>query len=120
MTSPLKKNAPALAKDKAVNVDKTSRHLFQQRKEHRQPVRKRKSKVSGSKPPTTSYLNLPASDKLVIVPTGFVSTKVNQFVGSDAEGDSTSDEMLKKQKCVGIYQHAKSAGAANGSPHRAQ
>lgn len=55
-----------------------------------------------------------------MVPAGLVSTRVNQLVGSDADGDGTSEELLKKQKRGGINQSAKSAGAAIVSPCRAQ
>jgi hypothetical protein len=127
ITSPMKQpevrdkggNDPPL-----VNVS-TNRQLFQARKEGSTRVpRKRKSKSSNPNSSQTPDLNLPVMDTLVVVPTGLVSSRVNQLhgVGESSENAPTaaSDELTKKQKRTNTQTNAGSAAAASGSPRRAQ
>jgi hypothetical protein len=122
ITSPMKQpevrdkggNDPPL-----VNVS-TSRQLFQARKEGSTRVpRKRKSKSSNPNSSQTPDLNLPVMDTLVVIPTGLVSSRVNQLHGVEESSENAptaaSDELTKKQKRTNTQTNAGSAAAASGS-----
>jgi hypothetical protein len=100
-----------------------SRQLFQARRDstNRAP-RKRKSKTSN--PSQTPDLNLPVVNSLAVVPSGLVSSRVNQITGAGERSENaptaTSDELAKKQRRTNTQTCAGSAAAASGSPRRAQ
>jgi hypothetical protein len=61
---------------------------------------------------------------MVVVPTGFVSSRVSKIDGDGEELDTpslvASDELTKKQKRNTTQTKATSAAAARDSPRRAQ
>ena len=79
--------------------------------------RKRKSKVSNPPSSQVEDLNVPAVECSDIVPTGLVSSRVNQL---DGGVPAASDELTKKQKTNKTQSDARSVAAASVSPCRAQ
>jgi hypothetical protein len=127
VSSPLKTDGPSNKNGKGETLanPSASRQLFHTKKDEIKRVpRKRKSKTASPGASQTPDLNLPAKDTMVVVPTGFVSSRVSEIDGDGEELDTpslvSSDELTKKQKRNTTQTKATSAVAARDSPRRAQ
>lgn len=85
MLSPLKRSAPE-PNTMEVQPRGTGKQVFPADKaSERKLVKKRKSKRLAETSSVTPDLNLPCSEGVTMVPPGFVSSRVNQFVGVKKE-----------------------------------
>jgi hypothetical protein len=88
--------------------------------DHKQMMRKRKSKGSLSAGNTKPGSHLPeANSSVALVPAGLVDVRVCRANGSQVISDDSSDGLIKKQK-IHSPQNARSAAAASVSPRWAQ
>lgn len=122
ITSPLKRPT-SKANGKEPAASGVGRCLFQEGKDDGKKVfRKRKPRRGESQMSQTPDLNLPVDDMSALVPSGLVSSRVNQLGGAwgTTEGEEDLEEMLEKQKRTTQTTDERSAAAARGSPRRAQ
>jgi hypothetical protein len=118
VTSPMKMQGVEIQKETG-NVGTTAgRQLFPGAGEElKQPMKKRKPKRSRPHSSQTPDLNLPAVGQSVI-PSGLVSSRVNQIVGDKENNARVFAELTKKQKIMENKSTIGSAAAASDSPRR--
>jgi hypothetical protein len=118
VTSPMKMQGVEIRKETGNVGTIAGRQLFPGAGEElKQPMKKRKPKISGPHSSHTPDLNLPAAGQSVI-PSGLVSSRVNQIVGDKANNARMSAELTKKQKIMENKLTIGSAAAASDSPLR--